>query len=66
MGLLVVNKRQRLDAASIGLLMTVLTIFLYLPMLAQGGGVPQLTESLNYVADTLLFAGMALLLASAL
>jgi uncharacterized membrane protein len=65
-GLLVVNKRQRLDAASIGLLMTALTICLYLPMLAQGGGVPQLTESLNYVADTLLFAGMALLLASAL
>jgi hypothetical protein len=46
--------------------MIVITIFLYLPMLAQGGGVPQLTESLNYVADTLLFAGMALLLASAL
>jgi|SRR5450432_1649958 uncharacterized membrane protein len=65
-GLLVVNKRPRLDAASVGLLMTVLTVFLYLPMLAQGGGVPQLTESLNYVFDTLLFGGMALLLASAL
>jgi len=65
-GLLVVNKRPRLDAASIGLLMIVITIFLYLPMLAQGGGVPQLTESLNYVFDTLLFGGMALLLAGAL
>jgi uncharacterized membrane protein len=65
-GLLVVNKRPRLDAALIGLLMTALTVFLYLPMLAQGGDVPQLTESLNYVFDTLLFGGMALLLASAL
>jgi uncharacterized membrane protein len=65
-GLLVVNKRPRLDAALIGLLMTVITLFLYLPMLAQGGGVPELTESLNYVFDTLLFGGVALLLASAL
>jgi uncharacterized membrane protein len=65
-GLLIVNKRPRLDAASVGLLMTVLTVFLYLPMLAQGGGVPQLTESLNYVFDTLLFGGAALVLASAL
>jgi uncharacterized membrane protein len=63
---LVINKKPRTAAASIGLLMTLLTVFLYLPMLAQGGGVPQLTESLNYVFDTLLFGGMALVLASAL
>jgi uncharacterized membrane protein len=65
---LALNKHSRIAAASIGALMTALTLFLYLPILilAHGGSVPQINEELNYVADTLLYAGAALALASAL
>jgi uncharacterized membrane protein len=65
---LALNKHSRIAAASIGALMTALTLFLYLPILilAHGGSVPQINEELNYVADTLLFAGASLVLASAL
>ena len=43
-------------------------LFLYLLILslAHGGSAPEINEALNYVADTLLFAGAALVLASAL
>ena len=65
---LILNKKSRLAAASIGALMTVLTLFPYLLILilAHGGSTPEINEALNYVADTLLFAGAALVLASAL
>jgi uncharacterized membrane protein len=65
---LALNKKPRLAAASIGALMTVLTVFLYLLILilSLGGSAPEINEGLNYVADTLLFAGAALVLASAL
>jgi uncharacterized membrane protein len=65
---LALNKHTRIAAASIGALMTALTLFLYLLILilAHGGSAPQINEELNYVADTLLFAGAALVLASAL
>ena len=65
---LALNKQSRIAAASIGALMTVLTLFLYLPILilAHGRSTPEINEALNYVADTLLFAGAALVLASAL
>jgi uncharacterized membrane protein len=65
---LAVNKKSRLAAASIGALMTVLTVFPYLIILilARDGSTPQITEGINYVFDTLLFGGAALVLASAL
>lgn len=65
---LALNKKSWIAAASIGALMTVLTLFLYLLILilAHGGSTPEINEALNYVADTLLFAGAALVLASAL
>jgi hypothetical protein len=65
---LVLNKHSKIAATSIGALMTVLTLFLYLPILilALGGSAPDINEALNYVADTWLFAGAALALASAL
>lgn len=60
--------RSRVAAASIGGLMSALTVFLYLPILilASGGSTAEFNEELNYVADTLLYAGSALALASAL
>ena len=65
---LALNKKPRIAAASIGALGTVLTLFPYLLILilAHGGSVPQINEELNYVADALLYAGAALVLASAL
>jgi uncharacterized membrane protein len=63
---LALNKKSRIAAASIGALMTVLTLFLYLGILIRAHGAAEINEALNYVADTLLYAGAALLLASAL
>ena len=65
---LALNKHSRLAAASIGALMTALTLFLYLPILilALAGSAGAVNEALNYAADTLLYAGSALALASAL
>ena len=65
---LALNKKSRTAAASIGALMTVLTFSLYLFILihARGGSTLEITVAINYVADSLLFAGAALALASAL
>ena len=63
---LALNKKSRIAAASIGALMTSLTLFLYLLILSLAHGGSEINEALNYVADTLLFAGAALVLASAL
>jgi len=65
---LLLNKKSRLAATSIGALVTILTLFLYLPILilALGGSSDVINEAINYVADTLLYAGSALALASAL
>jgi uncharacterized membrane protein len=65
---LAVNKQSRKAAASVGALMTALTLFLYLPILilARNGTPAEFNDALNYVADTLLYAGSALALASAL
>jgi len=65
---LALNKKSRMAATSIGALMTVLTLFLYLPIwiLDRGGTTPEIMEAINYVFDTLLYAGTALVLASAL
>jgi uncharacterized membrane protein len=64
---LLLNKKSRIAAASIGALMTVLTLFLYLVVLILAyRSAPEFNDALNYVADTLLYAGAALALASAL
>jgi uncharacterized membrane protein len=63
---LALNKKSRIAAASIGALMTVLTLFLYLVVLILAIGTPEFNDALNYVADILLYAGAALALASAL
>jgi uncharacterized membrane protein len=63
---LALNKKSRIAAASIGALMAVLTLFPYLIILILARGASEINEALNYVADTLLYAGAALALASAL
>jgi uncharacterized membrane protein len=65
---LALNKYSRMSAAAIGALMTALMLFLYLPILILDyrGSTADFNEGINYVADTLLYAGAALALASAL
>jgi uncharacterized membrane protein len=63
---LALNKKPRIAAASIGAVMTIVTVFLYLVILLLAHGGPAINEAINYVADTLLYAGSALALASAL
>ncbi len=66
---LALNIKSRMAVASIGALATALTLFLYLPILIlahRGGSVEAINVGINYVADTLLFAGSALALGSAL
>lgn len=63
---LVINKRTRLAAALVGLVATALVLFFYTPILATDRGTEQLVEGINYVFDTLLFAGTALLIAAAM
>jgi len=46
--------------------MGLLTLVLYLPILLTSNGGMALIEGVNYVYDTLLFAGTILLLASAM
>ena len=63
---LALNRESRLAATAIGALMSVLTAFLYMPILFLAHGESEINQAINYVADTLLFAGAALALASAL
>ena len=63
---LLINRRAQLAAIWIGLVMTLLTFLLYLPILATAKQPSDMNEGTNYVADTLLFAGTVLLLARAI
>jgi uncharacterized membrane protein len=63
---LLLNKWPRTAAACVGVVMTLLTVFLYLPILAVTRDPSQMTEAINFVFDTLLFGGTALLVARAL
>jgi nitrate reductase gamma subunit len=62
---LLLNRMSRQAATAIGLTMTIITLVLYFPLLFMASGASQIVEGFNYVADTLLFAGVALLLATA-
>ena len=57
---LLATRRSRIAVACAGLVLTLLTLFLYAPILAMASQPPQIAEGLNYVADTLLFAGAVL------
>jgi uncharacterized membrane protein len=61
------NKGSRVAAASIGALMTALTLLLYMTLLIMPGSSSiEFNDAINDVADTLLYGGVALALASAL
>ena len=58
--------KQRAAAGGIGVLMTLITAFLFLPILLLARDPGRMMDAINYVADTLMFGGMALLVAGAL
>lgn len=59
------RKLTRIAATWVGVVMLLLTIGLYLPIYLMASGTSALVEGVNYVADTMLFAGAVLLLAAA-
>jgi uncharacterized membrane protein len=61
---ILIRRYCRDGAAAVGLVMTLLTLFLYVPILLMASGVPTVLEGANYVWDTLLFAGAVLLVAA--
>jgi uncharacterized membrane protein len=63
---ILLNKGAQTAAAWVGMLMTALTVFLYLPILITAHGAEESIVGINYVADTLLYGGAVLLLAQAL
>ncbi len=60
---ILIRRYCRDGAAMVGLVMTLLTVLLYLPILLMASGAPAVLEGANYVWDTLLFAGAMLLVA---
>lgn len=61
-----VEKYASTAAARCGLLMTVLTAALYVPQWVMARGVPQQVTAINFVFDTLLFAGTVLVVSRAI
>src|SRR5581483_11862994 len=62
---ILINRYTRVAADWAGLVMLLLTIFLYVPILAIARSSGAMVVGMNYVFDTLLFAGAILLLAQA-
>jgi hypothetical protein len=63
---MLLRKAAVVAITSVGILMTVLTIALYAPDLFLARGVPQRITAINFVADTLLFAGTMFAVARAI
>lgn len=61
---LLANRKARLAALGLGLMVLVVMLFVYLPM--EVAAPADITNALNYFADTLMYGGGALLLAQAL
>ena len=61
--MLVLSRHARLAATLLGSLLALLVLFLYLPIFLTAAQ-PALLEGINYVGDTLLFAGVVLLAAA--
>ena len=60
---LLVNKKARMAATSLGLTILLTVLWIYLPMLVRA---PTDVVALNYFFDTLMFCGAVLLLANAM
>jgi uncharacterized membrane protein len=58
---LFIHRTIRIAAACCGIVLLLLTAFFYLPIFAMETHTPLALEGINYIGDTLLFAGTALL-----
>jgi ABC-type spermidine/putrescine transport system permease subunit II len=59
-----VNKKARLAATYLGIMILLVVLFVYLPILVANAS--SIAEGLNYFVDTLAFSGAALVLADAI
>jgi uncharacterized membrane protein len=64
--LLLVNRWAREAAAWLGIVAAFVVIVIYAPMVGPAHGTDQMVDAINYIMDTLLFSGTALILAEAL
>ena len=64
--LLVANRWPQKAAASLGIAVAFAVIVVYLPLLGPAHGTSEMVEALDYIFDTLLFAGTALILGESL
>lgn len=65
-GALLIKRRARTAALAIAVTMMLIAVILHLPILALAHDPSQMTDAINYVFDTLLFAGTALAVAGAM
>jgi uncharacterized membrane protein len=63
--LILANRWAKKASAWLGIAIAVAVIAVYLPLLGPAHGTDQMVEALDYIFDTLLFAGTALILAEA-
>jgi uncharacterized membrane protein len=64
--LILVNRWAKKAGAWLGISIAVVVVVVYLPLLGPAHGTDQVVEALDYIFDTLLFAGTALILAEAI
>jgi uncharacterized membrane protein len=63
---MLLNVRAKVAAISVGVVMAFLTVALYVPEFFLASGAAEQVRAINFVADTLLFAGTMLLIARGL
>ncbi len=64
--LMLVNRWAREGAAWLGIVLAATVAIIYVPMLGPAHGTDQIVEAIDYIFDTLLYAGTALIVGEAL
>jgi uncharacterized membrane protein len=64
--LLLINRWAKKAGAWLGIAIAIVVVVVYLPLLGPAHGTDQVVEAIDYIFDTLLFAGTALILAEAI
>ena len=64
--MVLVNRRASGAAAWLGIVLAATVAIIYVPMLWPAHGTDQIVEAIDYIGDTLLYAGTALIVAEAL
>jgi uncharacterized membrane protein len=64
--MVLVNRRASDAAAWLGIVLAATVAIIYVPMLWPAHGTDQIVEAIDYIGDTLLYAGTALIVAEAL